>query len=91
MLDDLTAQAPPTLRNANDIGPDCTAEIVLGDNPDRIRSESAFAKLCSTCPIPDSSGLTNKHRLYPDGHRQANAALYRSVIVRMRFHRPPIN
>jgi transposase len=36
---------------------------VFGDNPERIRSEAAFAKLCGTCPIPASSGLTNKHRL----------------------------
>jgi transposase len=65
--------------------------IVFGDNPDRIRSEAAFAKLCGVCPIPASSGMTNKHRLYRGGHRQANAALYRTVIVRMRFHQPTID
>jgi len=65
--------------------------IVFGDNPERIKSESAFAKLCGTCPIPASSGLTNKHRLYRGGHRQANAAIYRTVIVRMRFHQPTID
>ncbi|MCZ2110145.1 MAG: IS110 family transposase, partial [Dehalococcoidia bacterium] len=36
-------------------------------------------------------GLTNKHRLYRGGHRQVNAALYRTVIVRMRFHQPTID
>ena len=58
VLDDLTAQASPTLRDAYGIGPDCAAEIliVFGDNPERIRSEAAFAKLCGTCPIPASSG-----------------------------------
>lgn len=93
VLDDLTAQASPTLRDGYGIGPDCAAEIliVFGDNPDRIRSEAAFAKLCGTCPIPASSGLTNKHRLYRGGHRQVNAALYRTVIVRMRFHQPTID
>ena len=93
VLDDLTAQASPTLRDGYGIGPDTAAEIliVFGDNPDRIRSEAAFAKLCGTCPIPASSGLTNKHRLYRGGHRQANAALYRTVIVRMRFHQPTID
>jgi len=25
------------------------------------------------------------------GHRQANAALYRTIIVRMRFHQPTID
>ena len=63
--------------------------ILCGDNPTRIRSEAAFAKLCGACPIPASSGrTTGRHRLYRGGHRQANAALYRTVIVRMRFHQP---
>ena len=37
-----------------------TAELLLlvGDNPERIRSEGAFAKLCGACPIPASSGRT---------------------------------
>ena len=63
--------------------------ILCGDNPTRIRSEAAFAKLCGACPIPASSGrTTGRRRLYRGGHRQANAALYRTVIVRMRFHQP---
>ena len=92
-LDQLTKEASPTLRDGFGIGPDTAAEIlvVVGDNPDRIRSEAAFAKLCGTCPIPASSGMTNKHRLYRGGHRQANSALYRAVIVRMRFHQPTID
>jgi len=92
LLDRLTAEAAPTLRDGYGIGPDTAAEmlIVFGDNPQRIKSEAAFAKLCGTCPIPASSGLTNKHRLYRGGHRQANAAIYRTVIVRMRFHQPTI-
>jgi transposase len=93
LLDVLTAQASPTLRDGYGIGADTAAEmlIVFGDNPERIRSEAAFAKLCGACPIPASSGMTNKHRLYRGGHRQANAALYRTVIVRMRFHQPTID
>ena len=35
--------------------------------------------------------MTNRHRLSRGGHRQANAALYRVVIVRMRFHQPTID
>ena len=66
--------------------------ILFGDNPDRIRSEAAFAKLCGACPIPASSGMTTgRHRLNRGGHRQANAALYRAVIVRMRFHQPTVD
>lgn len=93
VLDQLTAQAAPALREGFGIGPDVAAEmlIIFGDNPERIHSEAAFAKLCGSCPIPASSGMTSgRHRLYRGGHRQANAALYRSVIVRMRFHEPTI-
>lgn len=93
VLDTITMTAVPTLREAFGIGPNSAAEmmIVAGDNPERIRSEAAFAKLCGTCPIPASSGVTNRHRLFRGGHRQANAALYRIVIVRMRWHQPTIN
>ena len=92
-LDGLTAAAVPTLRAAFGIGPDAAAEmmIVAGDNPARVRSESAFAKLCGACPIPASSGVTNRHRLFRGGHRQANAALYRIVLVRMQWHQPTID
>ena len=87
-LDAITMAAAPTLRQAFGIGSDSAAEmlIVAGDNPTRIRSEAAFAKLCGACPIPASSGVTHRHRLFRGGHRQANAALYRIVTVRMRWH-----
>src|SRR3546814_16985408 len=62
--------------------------IVAGDNPERSRSEAAFARLCGVAPIPASSGMTTRHRLNRGGHRQANAALYRVVIVRMQHHQP---
>ncbi len=65
--------------------------IGADDNPARIRSEAAFAKLCGACPIPASTGITNRHRLFRGGHRQANAALYRIVIVRMRWHVPTLD
>jgi transposase len=93
VLDQLTSSAAPNLRDAFGIGADTAAEmlIVFGDNPDRIRSEAAFAKLCGVAPIPASSGKTNRHRLSRCGHRQANSALYRVVIVRMRFHQPTID
>lgn len=54
--------------------------------------EAASAKLCGACPIPASSGrTTGRHRLNPGGNRQANAALYRIVIVRLRWHQPTID
>ena len=53
-LDTLTRRAAPTLREVFGIGPDSAAEmmIVAGDNPTRIRSDAAFAKLCGA--LPDS-------------------------------------
>ena len=89
----LTTQTSLTLREGFGIGADTAAErlIIFGDNPERIHSEAAFAKLCGACPIPASSGMTTgRHRLYRGGHRQANAALHRAVIVRMRFHTPTL-
>jgi transposase len=44
--------------------------------------------LCGSSPIPASSGQTRRHRLNRGGNRQANAALYRIVLVRMRYHQP---
>ena len=64
--------------------------VLVGDNPERIRSEAAFAKLCGACPIPASSGKTSRHRLNRGGHRQANAALHRVVVVRVRTHQPTL-
>lgn len=92
-LDAITMAAAPTLRHAFGIGSDSAAEmmIVAGDNPTRVRSEGAFAKLCGACPIPASSGVTHRHRLFRGGHRQANAALYRIVTVRMRWHQPTMD
>jgi transposase len=44
--------------------------------------------LCGASPIPASSGKTVRHRLNRGGNRQANTALYRIVVVRLRWHQP---
>jgi transposase len=90
VLTKLTRQLVPDLVAAHGIGPDTAAEmlIVAGDNANRVRSEPAWARLLGVAPIPASSGMTTRHRLNRGGHRQANAALYRVVIVRMQFHEP---
>ena len=90
----LTAETSPTLREGFAVGANTAAAmlIIFGDNPERIRSAAAFAKLCGACPVPASSGMTTgRHRLYRGGHRQANAALHRAVVVRMRYHQPTID
>lgn len=90
ILNRLTAELVPDLVAAFEIGADIAAEklIVAGDNPERVRSEPAFAKLCGVAPIPASSGMTTPRRLNRGGHRQANAALYRAVIVRLQYDQP---
>ncbi len=92
-LEPLTQQLAPNLVRAHGMGAGTAAEMLLlvGDNPERIRSEGALAKLCGACPIPASSGKTSRHRLNRGGNRQANAALYRVVVVRMRGHQPTLD
>lgn len=85
-LERMVRDEAPELMKSHGISTLTVAEmlILVGDNPDRIRSEAALAKLCGVCPIPASSGKTNRMRLNRGGNRQANAALYRVAIVRMR-------
>ena len=86
-MERLTRSTAPVLVNAFGVGPDTAATLLIaaGSNPDRLRSEAAFASLCGVNPIPASSGKTNRHRLNRGGDRQANAALYRIVVVRLRY------
>jgi transposase len=61
--------------------------VTAGDNPERIRNEAAFARLCGVAPQPASSGrTTGRHRLSRSGDRAANSALYIVAITRMRHH-----
>jgi transposase len=89
-LDRLTAKAAPRLRRLCGVGPEIAGALLVaaGDNPERLRSEAAFSMLCGASPIPASSGKTVRHRLNRGGNRQANAALYRIVVVRLRWHQP---
>jgi transposase len=63
--------------------------VTAGDRPERIHSEAAWAHMCGVAPIPASSGKTNgRYRLNRGGNRQANSALHRIVLTRMRNHEP---
>jgi transposase len=89
----LTRAAAPQMLDAFGVGLDIAAQMLItaGDNAGRVRNEAAFAKMCGVAPIPTGSGKTSgRHRLNRGGNRQANAALYRAVIVRMRWHAPTI-
>ncbi len=89
-LDQLTAKTAPKLRALLGVGPDSAAALLItaGDNPSRLRCEAAFAALCGSSPVEASSGKTRRYRLNRGGDRQANAALHRIVIVRLRWHQP---
>jgi len=73
----------------NGVGADSAGQLLVtaGDNPHRLRSEAAFAMLCGVAPLPASSGRTHRYRLNRGGDRQANAALYRVVLCRLRWDR----
>ena len=86
-LDRLTRDVAPATTAVFGLGPDTASAllITIGDNPDRLRSEAAFAHLCGVAPIPASSGKTNRHRLHRGGDRAANSALHIATIVRLRY------
>lgn len=44
--------------------------------------------LCGSSPVEASSGKVTRHRLNRGGDRQVNAALYRIVLVRLRWDHP---
>jgi transposase len=81
----VTALAPQLLERVG-IGIEVAGQLLVtaGDNPQRLRSEPAFAMLCGVAPLPASSGLTRRHRLNRGGDRQANSALHLAVISRIR-------
>jgi len=84
-LELLVAQAAPDLVAVKGIATDIATTLLAtaGDNPDRLRSESAFAHLYGVAPIPASSGKTNRHRLNRGGDRDANRVLHLLAVGRM--------
>jgi transposase len=73
------------LLSLHGVGIDSAAALLIaaGDNPERLRSEPSWARLCGVAPIEASSGKVVRHRLNPGGDRQANAALWHIVVTRM--------
>ena len=72
--------SPPVCLSSEGVGTENAGAVMVavGDNPDRLRSEASFAMMCGVCPIPASSGKTQRHRLNRGGNRQANSALHMS-------------
>jgi transposase len=86
LIEPLVTAINPALTATFGVGADCAGQLLVtvGQNPERLRSEGAFAMLCGVAPLPASSGKTTRHRLNRGGDRQANAAIYRITLVRMR-------
>jgi transposase len=83
----LVSEIAPALLALHGVGADVAGQLLVtaGENPERLRSEAAFAMLCGVAPLPASSGRTHRHRLNRGGDRDANAALYRIVLCRLRW------
>lgn len=77
----------PSLLAEPGVGTEVAAKLVIaaGQNPERLHSEAAFAALCGTSPVENSSGKTSTgHRLNRGGNRQANNALHVVALYRSR-------
>ena len=66
-LDDLVATLvarinPRLTTEASCVGVEIAAQLLVtaGENPERMRSEAAFAMLCGVAPLPASSGKTRR-------------------------------
>ena len=86
LLATLVTRTAPQLLAVFGVGIDTAAALLVtaGDNPGRLRSEAAWARLCGTAPIPASWGKVTRYRLNRGGDRQANCALWGIVFTRLR-------
>jgi transposase len=86
-LAQLTHALCPHLLAEHGIGPLCAAQVLVSAaDPNRLRSEPAFAALAGVSPIEASSGPRKRHRLNRGGDRQLNWALHMSALNRIRYH-----
>ncbi|GAA3196855.1 MULTISPECIES: IS110 family transposase [Streptomyces] len=86
-LSELIEEHYPQLIATVGFGPQSAAVllIAMGDNADRLRGEASFSALCGASPVEYSSGSRCHRRLNRGGNRQANSALHRIVLTRLRF------
>lgn len=86
-INTLVRTCAPALLDRRGIGPEVASALLVaaGDNPERLRSERAFAALCGVAPLDASSGRQQRHRLNRGGNRDANRALWVIAFVRVRI------
>jgi transposase len=84
-LEELVSSAVPDLLGECGVGAISAAQVFCSwSHPGRLRSESAFAKLGGSAPIPASSGQIVRHRLNRGGDRDLNCALHTIVLARLK-------
>ena len=85
ILGPLVAETAPALVARVGVGTETASALLAaaGDNPDRLRSEATFARLCGASPLDASSAEHERHRLNRGGDRRANSALWRIVVTRL--------
>ena len=81
----LVSEAVLALASLRGIGTNTAASLLVavGDNPEKLKSEASFARLCGVAPLAASSGKTVRHRLNRGGNRDANRALHVLALGRM--------
>lgn len=80
----IVTDSHPELLALTGVGPVVAAQVLNAWSHDgRVSSDTAFASLAGTCPIPASSGKNVRCRLNRGGDRQLNRAISAIVIVRM--------
>lgn len=82
----LVKEAAPELLALQGVGVQGATTFLraAGDNPERLTTSAGFALLCGVAPLEASSGKTVRHRLNRSGDRDANAALHRMVLTRLK-------
>ena len=85
VMEPMVAEVAPELLARFGVGPDSAVALVVaaGENPERLKNERSFARMCGVAPLDASSGKQLRHRLNRGGDRQANAALWRIVMSRL--------
>lgn len=86
LIGGLVVRINPRLTEIPCVGVEIAAQLLVtaGENPERLKSEAAFAMLCGVAPLPASSGKTRRYRLNRGGDRAANCALHMAAISRLR-------
>lgn len=83
----LIGKLAPQLLTETGVGAITAAQLLVSSgNPQRMRSEAAFAALAGTSPVDASSGKQQRHRLNRGGDRHLNWALHVIALQRVRRH-----